>query len=376
MVTKSSRMIYEWIAMAENDMAAIAHKFEVLAKSDIKNFYPSVYTHSIPWALHGKEVIRKRENRHSYAYFGNELDKLFQSANDGCTNGIPIGPAVSDLVAEIVISGVDRLLSQKLLSPEAEGLAESAVIMRFKDDYRILAKSESAARSVLKHLQAALKEYRLELNSEKTQFYKLPDGIFREWVSQYHAANRAPKKRYKFRRFKEVYLSVVRIDQLNSSCGVIDRFLADLVTEKYELRLKASREKSLRKVVSLLLILGRLRLKAFPKILGILEAILKRAGGRKDAEAIAQHLEEYLSDLRKKEPENRYLIAWICYFLRANGMDGRIGKNDFKDPVIRAINEDAFSFFETNPKFSIFLPITKVSSKVSLLKHLDVFGPA
>jgi hypothetical protein len=38
---------------------------------------------------------------------GNRLDKLFQNVNDGCTNGIPIGPAFSDLVAERVLAGVD-----------------------------------------------------------------------------------------------------------------------------------------------------------------------------------------------------------------------------------------------------------------------------
>ena len=99
---RAGRLIYEFIEMAEHDLAAEAFRYTCMFKTDVKNFYPSLYTHSIPWALHGKQTIRKPANRHNYNRFGNRLDKLFQSANDECTNGIPIGPAVSDLISEIV----------------------------------------------------------------------------------------------------------------------------------------------------------------------------------------------------------------------------------------------------------------------------------
>ncbi|PPT05048.1 hypothetical protein CKA32_001938 [Geitlerinema sp. FC II] len=148
---RSGRMIYEWIEMAENDVASIAFQYKFLIKTDIKNFYPSIYTHSIPWSLHGKSFIRDKvngkDNRNNYDLLGNCLDKLFQSANDGCTNGIPIGPVVSDLVAEIVLSGVDRKLSQLLKDDKND---RNVTIVRFKDDYRILAKSESIGRTTIK----------------------------------------------------------------------------------------------------------------------------------------------------------------------------------------------------------------------------------
>jgi hypothetical protein len=99
---RAGRMIYEWIEMAERDLAAGAFRYRCLFTADVKNCYPSMYTHSIAWALHGKGAARRR--RRDLTLLGNRLDKLFQSANDGCTNGIPIGPAVSDLVAELVVS--------------------------------------------------------------------------------------------------------------------------------------------------------------------------------------------------------------------------------------------------------------------------------
>ncbi len=364
---RSGRMIYEFIEMAENDIAAIAHRFKFLIKSDVKNFYPSIYTHSISWALHGKAYIRKAGNRQNYSIFGNRVDKLFQYSNDGCTNGLPIGPAISDIAAEIVMSAVDRQLS--------DSLPEGAVVMRFKDDYRILVRTEADGRSIVKDLQAALKDYRLELNDEKTQFHSLPNGIFRDWVSQYHAVNRVPKAYYPFRRFKETYLAVVAIDRANSGCGVIDRFLADIITKKYRLRVKLD-NRTLPKVLSLLLMLGSLRTKAYPKVLATIEAILQSTFGKQHSVEIAKHLADHLSQLSEREAENRYLIAWICYFLRANNLDSHItAKYKYKDPIVNATYTSSFALFKHCKDFKVFLGVKKAAKRTSLLKHLDVFKP-
>ena len=138
-------------------------------------------------------------------------------------------------------------------------------MVRFKDDYRILAKSEDAGRHIIKSLQSALKEFRLELNDEKTELFRLPDGIFRKWVSEYHAINLTPQKFYRYKRFKEVYLAVLEIDRRNSGCGVIDRFLADLITKHDKLRVQLN-QRTLPKIISLLLILSERRTKSFPKV--------------------------------------------------------------------------------------------------------------
>ncbi len=100
--------------MAENDLVSEAFRFKHLFTTDVRNCYASIYTHSIPWALHTKQLAHDFKNRNDFTLFGNRLDKLFQNANDGCTNGIPIGPAISDLIAEVVLAGVDLALSRFL----------------------------------------------------------------------------------------------------------------------------------------------------------------------------------------------------------------------------------------------------------------------
>jgi hypothetical protein len=39
--------------------ASIARRF--VLKADIASFYPSIYTHSIPWAIHGKDEARSKD---------------------------------------------------------------------------------------------------------------------------------------------------------------------------------------------------------------------------------------------------------------------------------------------------------------------------
>ncbi len=364
---RSGRMIYEYIEMTENDVASEAYKYKVLIKTDIKNFYASIYTHSIPWALHGKRFIRKGANRYDHSLYGNRLDKLFQNANDGCTNGIPVGPVVSDLISELVLSGVDRLLSKSL--------DVDVTVVRFKDDYWILGKTDDAARNTLKELQRSLKEYKLQLNEEKTKVYELPDGIFRRWVSEYHAINPNPKRFYSFKRFKEVCLSVINIDRKDPGTGIIDRFLSDITTRHHKLRVELSK-KTLPKVISLLLMLGKARVKAFPRVLAIIEQILKTPFGFHHEEDIASYLGSLLAELCRRKSDNRYLIMWVVYFARANKLHSALkGRYKFVDPIVRATYTSRFNLFKSASDFSVFESVAKSSKRITMLKHLDVFRP-
>ena len=181
---RSGRMIYEFIGMIDDDLASIAYQYTHLVRTDIKSFYPSIYTHSIAWALHSKNSVRNKRNIHNYKLLGNRLDRLFQYANDRCTNGVPIGPVVSDIVAEIIASAVDAIFSKQIRAENIE-----CEIVRFKDDYRMLVKSEQDGRRLIKFLQTALKQYNLELNESKTAIWPHQEGLVRDWVSTYPAAH-------------------------------------------------------------------------------------------------------------------------------------------------------------------------------------------
>jgi hypothetical protein len=92
-----------------------------LLRADVARFYPSVYTHSIPWAIHGKAFAKaNRDNRH----WGNKLDMLQRNCQDGQTNGIPVGPDTSLVISELLLCRVDKRLADRRI----KGL-------RYMDDY-------------------------------------------------------------------------------------------------------------------------------------------------------------------------------------------------------------------------------------------------
>ena len=65
-------------------------RFALIA--DIVSFYPSIYTHSIPWALHGKAFAKANRGE---LHLGNRLDKHVRNGQDGQTVGLPVGPDTS-----------------------------------------------------------------------------------------------------------------------------------------------------------------------------------------------------------------------------------------------------------------------------------------
>ena len=108
-----------------------------------------MYTHSVAWAIAGSREIAFEDKQAEL--FGNKIDKLLQYSNDARTNGIPVGSALSDLIAEILLSWVDEKVSLEL--GDLDFLA-----VRFKDDYRVLCNTEEDAKKVLSTISEELKK--------------------------------------------------------------------------------------------------------------------------------------------------------------------------------------------------------------------------
>src|SRR5699024_8296259 len=126
---------------------------------------------------------------------GNKIDKLTQYANDARTNGIPVGSALSDLIAEIILTSIDRKVSSKLKSIDFVG-------SRFKDDYRILCNDEEEAKIILKVLSDELVEFNLLINEHKTKVLTLPDGLYRQHDREYHNYSLRYNKTILFKTFE------------------------------------------------------------------------------------------------------------------------------------------------------------------------------
>jgi hypothetical protein len=156
--------VKKWWQSVELASIELALDYDYIFHTDISDCYGSIYTHSIPWALHTKEVAKKPERRNDDGLVGNCIDWTLQDMNHGQTNGIPQGSRLMDFIAEIVLGYADIKLYWKL---RRNNLTEYK-ILRYRDDYRIYTNNPQKGEEILKHLTEVLLDLNMELNPEKT----------------------------------------------------------------------------------------------------------------------------------------------------------------------------------------------------------------
>lgn len=163
---------------SEIDFAKASDKYSHCLFLDIKNFYSSIYTHSIAWALdpktaHGGKCSCRGNERcssHKRNYWPNQIDEFARKQNRNRTKGILIGPSTSDLLSEILLRAVDRNIS-KICNEQRKKILG----LRFKDDYVIFTNSKEEADSIRKDIQYILNEFHLEVSEHKTEVISIED---------------------------------------------------------------------------------------------------------------------------------------------------------------------------------------------------------
>lgn len=179
----------ERFQLEENEIQWMAGaKFVV--EADIAACFPSIYTHSIPWALHSKDEAKKSNSLTKLA--GNLLDKCTQNTRDRQTNGLLIGPHASNIVSEIVLTRIDTALQDK-------GYKK---VVRHVDDYRFFADTLDEAELFVKALGLTLRAYEMSLNEKKTRILELPRPSDENW--------RLVLNRFLFPKSEEVRFSIIR----------------------------------------------------------------------------------------------------------------------------------------------------------------------
>lgn len=147
-------------------------RFPIILKLDVKNYYRSIYTHSIAWAIHGKQYAKTHIREGN---LGNSLDRSFQCSQDGQTTGIPTGPDTSFIIAEVILSRlVQGMIDRDELRPDR--------IVRYYDDIEYGCESEVEAHRILSKFEDALREYELEINPDKVSIFSGPKGVETPWL--------------------------------------------------------------------------------------------------------------------------------------------------------------------------------------------------
>lgn len=166
--TQKSEQITTWWKETEQASIKQALEFSYIYVTDITDCYGSIYTHTICWALHGKDFAKIPENRKNSKLIGCFIDEKLRDMAFGQTNGIPQGSVLMDFIAEIVLGYADLLLSEKL----KEEKIEDYHIIRYRDDYRIFVNNPTEGDAITKYLTEILIELGLKLNPTKTSSSK------------------------------------------------------------------------------------------------------------------------------------------------------------------------------------------------------------
>jgi len=143
-----------------------------LLSTDISKFYQTIYTHSIPWALHGKAISKKNT---SDSLYGNLIDKLVRNTQDRQTLGIAIGPDTSRIISEIIGTHFDLELKSNHHQIKA---------IRYIDDFFIFTDSRLEAEQILNNISHYLNDFELTINEEKTKIEKLPVVLESNWIQE------------------------------------------------------------------------------------------------------------------------------------------------------------------------------------------------
>ncbi|WP_294209666.1 RNA-directed DNA polymerase [uncultured Chryseobacterium sp.] len=167
-----------------NKLTEISFDYKVQLKIDITNYYPTIYTHSIPWSILGKDVSKqyfkiKSENASVFTtlvssdinakkyQIADNIDTLVRNCNDKQSIGLPIGPDSSFILSEMLGSRLDKEIAENINDIDYK-------CIRYYDDYYFYTNNIGDAEAILKIAQQIFYEYKLEINENKINIKQLP----------------------------------------------------------------------------------------------------------------------------------------------------------------------------------------------------------
>lgn len=146
---------------------------------DISNFFASIYTHNITTLLDGEVWANGQYHAanptHKYKVLKN-LDIKIAAMNQKRTHGLLVGPRISFLIAESLLTRIDYELAEQLE-------AKSIDFVRYVDDYDVFIKNENQIEIVKNIFNQTLQRYGLLLNDSKTKIEHFPFYAYADFNS-------------------------------------------------------------------------------------------------------------------------------------------------------------------------------------------------
>jgi len=149
---------------------SLEKKFRFHRKFDISKCFPSIYTHSISWAVKGKDNAKK--NKLSTT-FESTFDTLMRNMNEGESHGIIVGPEFSRIFSEIILQNIDVSVENEL-TRRGYTFKKDYEIGRYVDDFFMFAKSKIVLDEIYTLFKEKLAEFKLYTNESKDHVTERP----------------------------------------------------------------------------------------------------------------------------------------------------------------------------------------------------------
>jgi len=314
--SNKTTQILNWWQMIEQKSINLTLKFKYVLHTDISDCYSSIYTHSIPWAIHTKEKSKKNRKN---SLLGNSIDNHIQDMSYGQTNGIPQGSVLMDFIAEIVLGYVDLILTDKI---KEKNIIDYR-ILRYRDDYRIFTNNSFEADQITKELSEILSSLGLKLNADKTL---ASDDIIKSSIK--------PDKRYwisnkiitgsKQKWLIQIYL----LSEKFPNSGVVDTQMRDFL----KVLEKSKREDwNIETMISLVTEISLRNPRVIPTSIAILSILLSKIKNKTEKNELAESIRIKFKDV----PNSSFIMIW---FQRLNL---KINKTEtYVEPLCKKVTDE------------------------------------
>jgi len=285
--------VNNWWHSIEQQSIELALKYEYVLHIDIADCYGSIYTHSIPWALHTKK--KAKEEKNNKQLIGNIIDKHLQDMSYGQTNGIPQGSVLMDFIAEIVLGYADLKLSKKIKNL---GVSDYHII-RYRDDYRIFSNNPQEAELIVKSITEIITEFGMRLNAQKTlashnivEDSVKPDKLY--WLLSKNGSKSLQKHLF----------VIYKLSREFPNSGSLNKALDQYFNRVN--KIKKTKE-NLKVIVSILVDIAYKNPRTYPIVAAILSKIFSLINSKKKVKKLLK-----LIDIRfNKIPNTGYLELWL-----------------------------------------------------------------
>lgn len=197
-------------------------QFHSMLQVDVSKCFPSIYTHSIGWAVKNKRLAKAKPRANGG--FDGEFDSLMQLTNYRETNGIIVGPEVSRIFAEIILQKIDLNLVDGMLKNDYK-VSKDYDFRRYVDDYFVFFRSFEVQEVFIKVLESSLLEYKMYLNEAKTRIASRPFATNISLAK--HALSHAVGEYYSS-RYKEKDSAPESIVQLRNPSSKANKSIAEI----------------------------------------------------------------------------------------------------------------------------------------------------